>query len=68
MLMKQRLGVAVRLRAALENEVAGCLERDALLVVIAHTFIEWIARILLVDDLRHALKCLADLLFGNNAV
>src|SRR5690606_10342558 len=52
--VEQRLGIAVRLVAAFEDQVAGGLEGDRRIVIDGHGAIVRIAGILLVDDAGHA--------------
>ena len=54
MSVEERLRIAVRLFAALEDEVAGCFERDARVVVVTHAQVVRITGILLVDNFGHA--------------
>ena len=56
--MQQWLGVAVRLLATFEDKVAGRLERNAGLKVVAHSQVTRIAGILFVHDPGHAPECL----------
>src|SRR4051812_9135442 len=59
--------VAVRLFAALEDEVAGGLEGDTV-EIRRHRAVQRIAGVLLVDHHRHALERLHHLLFGDDAM
>ena len=52
--VKDRLSIAVRLRPALENQLAGGLERDALVKMGRHRPVKRVAGVLAVDHLRHA--------------
>lgn len=54
MVMQQRLGVTVRLRTAFEDQVAGRFEGDTLVRIVAHTLVQGIGGILIVNDRGHA--------------
>src|SRR6185436_9658952 len=62
------LGVAVRLLQSIEHEVERRLERDALLELRRHVAVVAVARVLPIDDLRHALERRTDLLLIDDAV
>ena len=53
-IVQQWLSIAVRLLAALENQVAGGLECDARIKIVAHAAIIRVSGVLIVDDRRHA--------------
>ena len=64
---KDVFGVAVRLLAALEDEVAGGLEGDAVEGG-CHWLVDGIARVLFVDDDGHALERFHDLRLGDHTL
>lgn len=66
--MQNRLGIAVWLFIAAENEIARRLERHRIIVIRRHRTIVRIAGVLFVDDFRHPLERLKHLLFRANAM
>ena len=66
--VQDRLGVAVGLLDAAEDQVAGRLKRDTAIEVRRHVAIFRITGILLIDHCRHALHGLHDLRFAADTV
>ena len=51
MFVQQWLRVSIGLFTPLEDKIAGCLERDAPVEIVAHPLVVRVSRILVIDDL-----------------
>ena len=66
--MQQRFGIAIRLRPALEHQIARRLKRQTLVKIWCHLAIGRVSLVLLIDNPGHAFKACAHLIFGDDAV
>ena len=66
--LEDQFGIAVRLGAALEDELAGGLEGDAGVEIRGHRLVERVVRVLVVDDRRHPAHRFHDLFFAADPV
>jgi len=66
--MQCRLGVAVWLFTAIDYQIAGRLEGDAVIEVARHWSVAWVVCVLTVNNFSHSLKSLHYLLLGADAV